>query len=585
MRRLLLSNVVAALVWTGTACAAEPLDYVPADTPYVLANVDRMPLALSEKMVGMYPAGIYAEILDGVLLADAEQAKEAKAAASQAEAAGENSDAETEAEAEAEAAEKPASKPMSPATRRVLKALADEFRGKANMLDVMRSWGTRSDAKYALYGVGVIPVFRLELGDRAKFEAFVGRLEQAYGDSIKKEQGKRGTTWRFGDEKAELVVGTLDQQLFMTMLPLKADAKFRATMLEPAKTPMGARGLASFNRSKGFTGHGGGYIDIVKLAGVFTGKLGPNERALFAALDEKPPSATPQCQADFLTMAQNFPRIIMGTTQVTNKAFNLNAVVEMKPELAKELTALSAGSASAGASMFTFGMAIDPMKAVDFLKAQSDKVAAKPYVCPDLLDMNASFASMRESLNTAPTAMLAGFKGFSFALHDIKLDAKTKRPSSMTGTLALTSDAPMMLLGLAQATLPQLAGLSIQPDGKSVALAAEAMPEMIGPTFVSMGDKFLALANGKDAQVRLAKVAATPIASSGPFMSASITGGFYGLMADLMVMASPEKDSEKRLVEASAEIYRTMQNSLSKAEVKVNFTPKGVEMIQLMEMK
>jgi hypothetical protein len=574
-RALRLPLALAMLTAAHGALALDPIDYVPSDTPYVFANIDRTPANLSEKMAAMYPIGMYAEILQNALDADESLRKSIESA--------ERAKAEADGE-EAEEVSVPSGEPMQPNLRRVMEALQKELTGKKSILEFSKSIGLRSDGKWAFYGVGIFPVMRLELGDAKLFEAFIARLEKAHGEKIRKSESGGRKAWIFGDEKAQLELAIESNQLVGFFIPTKADANLRKALAQAPAKALGSAGLTSFNRSQGFSGFGSGYVDFVRITQSLTGSATNNEKAFFKALGEEMPSTTPACRDEIVGIATNMPRLTLGVTRLDGKSMDMRVVLEAKPSLAKEMQALSIGSSSLNREgMFSFGMALDPMKSVQFLTAQAQKIVDAPYQCENLLEMNESAKNAIVEFSKAPLAMLGGFKGFSMALHELKFNPETKTPDSMVASLAITSDAPIMLVGMAQATVPQLAGLVIKPDGVPLKLNSEGLPEMFEPSFLVMTNKMLGVGNGPAAEKRLADLATRPIAATGPFLTASVSGGFYNLMADVMEIAPMDSEAEKRMMNSVQQSYRLIAKMIKMGEVRMNFTPKGIEMYQAMQ--
>jgi len=147
--RLAALIAVAALF---SACskppvADSPLAYAPADTPYVYGNLEAVPAAtveqLSKPMQDYWPTlfDLYETIL-----------KDAKPA-------------------------------IDDPSQKIATALLEEIKSH-NSWDKLRQIGLKPDARVAIYGVGLVPVLRIELGDAAAFKAEVARVEQNAGAKL-----------------------------------------------------------------------------------------------------------------------------------------------------------------------------------------------------------------------------------------------------------------------------------------------------------------------------------------------------------------------------------------------------------------
>jgi hypothetical protein len=123
-----------------------PLAFVPADTPYVVANLDIMDDGTRDALLAQADAQLPAQLAQLDAAADQMAAKDPEGA-------------------------------------RLLHALSAEFKGKT-IESFARGAGLNLKGYSAFYGLGLAPVMRFELSDTSAFDAFVGRLEAAYGKKL-----------------------------------------------------------------------------------------------------------------------------------------------------------------------------------------------------------------------------------------------------------------------------------------------------------------------------------------------------------------------------------------------------------------
>src|SRR5262249_33692938 len=119
------------------ACSREPeaphgvpLSFVPADTPYVYANIDPLPAALTEQWAK--PMQDYWPRMFDMYEAALNQSRPH----------------------------------ASEETLRLVLAVLDELKTHASWAR-LREFGIKPDARLAFYGIGLVPVLRLELADPA----------------------------------------------------------------------------------------------------------------------------------------------------------------------------------------------------------------------------------------------------------------------------------------------------------------------------------------------------------------------------------------------------------------------------------
>ena len=155
MKRALALGVTGILL---AACSHKdkdaPLAFVPADTPYVAANLDVLDDSTREALFAQANAQLPAQVAQMKAAADELKAKDPDAA-------------------------------------NLLRAFASEFDGKT-IEQFAKNTGLDTKGYSAFYGLGLAPVARFQLSDPAAFDAFVGRLEAAYGKKL--EVAKVGST-------------------------------------------------------------------------------------------------------------------------------------------------------------------------------------------------------------------------------------------------------------------------------------------------------------------------------------------------------------------------------------------------------
>ena len=163
--RIAAAAALSLIAVSGTADAArkskELLQYIPADTPYVMAFTKPLPDDLLDKIEPAVDEtlGAYRRMIE-FMLADA------KAKASEGLAA-EDDDA-----------------PMSDEEFRRFEAVLTEF---LDMLSVqgLRDAGIGRDALFAIYGDGLLPVIRIALTDGERFDGLIARFESRAEASLK----------------------------------------------------------------------------------------------------------------------------------------------------------------------------------------------------------------------------------------------------------------------------------------------------------------------------------------------------------------------------------------------------------------
>lgn len=524
-----------------------PLSFVPADTPYVLANPEPMPEATinrwREQAQQVWPLLI--PMLD--------------------DAAGKLGEKE-------------------PKFKLLFKALIEEFRTR-NTPEQWQEIGLGPKVRSAIYGVGVLPVLRVELTNVEGFKAAIARVEKAAGMSLGTARVGEQDVRTFEVEDGLGLIAFEGSHLVVTVVPKAADEALKRRMLgldRPAQSIAASGAFAAFDKSQGFLPYGSGWLDSRRLVALIgTPQSGvPGE-----ALD-------PICRAEYDAMAAKMPRLSFGYTKLDANAMDVRMRLELEPALAKSLVDLGStvpGSARSDA-LFDFGFGVPVLKARDFLVAQADLVAKAPYQCKDLASLNAEFAKLKSGIDKTMPPPLADLIGVRMSIDELVLPADAPPiPSDFAGSLLVGSNNPMFLVGLAQMSMPPLQKLHLNPDGKPVALPAEVMGA-VGAKYeaqVAMGPKVLGLAVGKTAIANLSAAVMQAPTADGTIFSFDASGRIYQLMGDLFsnpTITASMPAEQQATMEAQRKLYALYAQWFKHIHMRMAFTSAGIDFVETVEM-
>lgn len=540
---------IAACGNKNTADNNAPLAFVPEDTPYVFANVEPYPESSvqrwREQMQQVWP-------LLNELFADSAGKLEADA----------------------------------PQLSRLFKAVLAEVHDRTTEAQ-WREIGIKTNARGALYGVGALPVLRLELSDGEAFKAAFERVEKAAGVTIGTTQlsQQQVRTIELGED-AIVLIAIVQQQLVVAVVPGDANDLVKHLVLgldRPTRSLADAGALESFNKARGYLPYGSGWLDT---------------RRLLALIDMPKGGATvspedAQCNAEREAIAAKLPRFTMGYTRLDDNHMATHARIELAPALAKALVELGAtipGSANPDA-LVDFGFAIPVLKARDFLATQVDAVAKAPFKCEDLHELNTAFTKLKGSLTGTLPPPLADLTGVRLVLNQLTVPAELKAqlPSDFSGSLLVGSNNPAFLVGLAQMSAPPLQSLRINPDGKPVALPAE----MLGAAGagldaqVAMGKHALGVAVGKDATAGLSAAVLQAPAQAGTVVEMNASGRLYSLMGDLFgspAMMALLPAEEQATLQTQRKLYALYAQWFKRIHMHITFVPEGIDISQDVEL-
>lgn len=484
-----------------------PLAFVPADTPYVVANLDILDDSTRTAMLAQADAQLPSQL------------------------------AQLEATAERLAAK-------DPDGARLLRALHAEFSGKT-VEGFAQGAGLDLKGYAALYGLGLAPVLRVQLSDPAAFENFVVRLETAYGRKLDTASaGKQSyRKYVFAASGTELILATLDKQAVVALLPADITPALLNQALgtvRPQKSLQDDGRLATLAKARGYRKWVVGELDLTRALPLAIGGKDPLVNAIQKAHAEAisaktgEPVATqlhssPSCMTDAARIAARVPSMSFGYTRLDTRHQDARFDVALAQDISKAFAGLKVelpGLGSAGTAPFDLSVALPVATLRTFWLAQADAVAAKPFSCPSLSDLNDSFAKLGPLMQKSAIPPFGDMFGLRIALDSLVSDKDAAVPA-FSGRLVLGTNNPDGLFAMGQMMVPALAKLKPGHEGKPVPLPKD-MVSMIGqPAWVAMGDKALALGVGAGEDAHLGDTLKDPVGDTGRMFRMHLSGAMY----------------------------------------------------------
>lgn len=506
--------VATALAFALSACSRDEesaagagnalLDYVPADTPYLAANLEPLP----EDVVDGYLQRVQ-PVLDEMQI----QLSKAKA------------ELESEGTADAEG---------DPGERLAL-ALLRELDGKLSRAG-LDSLGLDVRSHKVAYGLGAFPVFRMGLSDSVALRATIERVLASAGISAPQQEFQGVAYWRAGpdpDDEAPvgLYLAVLDDHLAIGVLPAAMETELLPRFLglqRPADSDARAR-LAALNRAQGYTPHGSVILDLRLLADQFlqADSLTARVMAAYGAYD--PATVTPECVAEVQGIIDKVPRITGGTKELSTTAIAYQYRFEMPATLAGSLTGLTARIPAADALStrvfdLAFGMRFGAVR--DFLLEKANTIAQNPYRCEHLQSLNAGAEQTLAQLNQPMPPFVNNFQGVRVSLDEIMADPNGL-PAGARGHLALHVQQPEMFLGMAQMFLPDLSALGLKAGAPPARLPESLLPIPGLVAFAAMSGDAIGLSLGEGEEDGLRAYLNRKAGPEGMFLSVSYDSAAY----------------------------------------------------------
>ncbi|MET0504009.1 MAG: hypothetical protein ABWZ85_01640 [Luteibacter sp.] len=507
-KRLLALGVASVLL---AACGHKdkdaPLAFVPADTPYVVASLDKLDDDAYEAMLAQANSELPGQI------------GQMKAFAQDLDSKG-NADG-----------------------ARLVKALAAEFDGKTAEA-ALKNMGLDAKNGTAFYGLGLAPVARVSLADTAAWDAFVGRLETAYGKKLDSADAG-GQAYRhvaLSDSGVQLIIATVDKQAVVSLLPADAAQPMIRQALgadRPEKSIQEDGRLADLAKDKGYKDYVVGQLDLTRLLPLVAAGKDP----LFATFlkhqsaktGEPVPALPPSCQTEASRIAARVPSISFGYTKLDLHHQEQRVDVALADDITKAFSGLKVelpGLGSDATAPFDVSLALPVEQLRTFFTAQAEAVAAKPFECPAFVNMNDSFAKMGSTMQQAAIPPIGDLRGVRLILDSFKPAAAGQQIPQVTGRVVIGTRNPAGLLAMGQAMLG--GDFKLSADGKPSPLPQNITGMLGMPGFAAMNGQAIAIGVGAGEDAKLDEVLMGSTGDAGRASRLHLNGDMYRSWVDVM---------------------------------------------------
>ncbi len=537
------------------------LAFVPADTPYLAANLEPIP----EDVLDSYLAKA-----QPVLDAMQEQLSQTRATMESSENPGDTDPGE-----------------------KIAHALVSELDGKLNRAG-MESMGFDLRAHKVIYGVGAFPVVRLGLSDPAALRATVLRVMDKAGVTAPEQEYQGVSYWKVSDDDsgevpAGIYISILEDHVAIGILPLVAETELLPAFLGlemPAESDARAR-LAELNRAQDYTPYGSGILDT---HGMIDALVQPDSlagRAMASSAHVSHAPLTPECVAELHGIANSAPRMTLGVQDLTETAVAMQYRMETPDSLAGRLMSLVSeipmvNGLSEKVVEFAFGLKFGPVR--DFLVEKATEISTNPYQCEHLAELNLKATEALAQLNQPMPPFLNNFRGIRVSLTEFMLGRQTV-PEDARGHLALHVEQPQMLVGMAQMLVPDLSTLAITPGDPPVRLPENMIPAPGITAYAAMSKNAIGISLGEGEEESLPGFLKQKSGPEGMFMSASYDMSAYLEYRDLFssqvknaynvpdTEGSVHDENTSEIEEAAASAFRDIADRSTST---LSFTTEGL---------
>ena len=544
---------VVGLPGAGGAIAADaPLDFAPADTPYVFANVEPLPAAERARWV---------EQMEAASVMWRHQFTAFKAALAKE------------------------STPDAARAAAWIAAIEAEFAGKTTDQGIALVGG-KLDAVGAIYGIGLAPVMRSELADPDALRATVARIAQRAGETLPTAKIDDVDYWFLPIPETTLraIVAIHAKHLVVTVAPTD-DAALR-TLLgldRPARTLRDSGTLQALNTQFGYLPIGSGYVDTARIADLLTSPATPVETSLLAAVGIEKPALDPACKGEAMKLATLVPRMSAGYTRLDGGHMDMLSRVETLPAIATDLQSLRTpmpGPRIAADTVLDFGLGLKIGALPTVLNRWAEQAQAHTFACPQLLALNDTANQLRTLGSNAGIYTVAPmFSALRVLVTRADLASFMNGAPDASGKVLIASGNPAALLSMAKNFSPDLASFDLKPDGKVVALPQLAESPLPLPTFAAMNAQVLAIGIGADQEATLADGMTLDPAFQ-PLFVYGFDGAFYAQMmgfgmeqAALVATTDAEREEARNMATMMRDAYTRI---IKRADLSIDVDAHGL---------
>jgi len=238
---------------------------------------------------------------------------------------------------------------------------------------------------------------------------------------------------------------------------------------------------------------------------------------------------SPACESEATRIASRVPSMSFGYTKLDEKHQNIRWDVALADDVTKAFSGMKVelpGLGAAGTAPFDVSIAVPIAQLRTFWGAQAEAVAAKPFTCPSLIDLNEGFAKIGLMTQQAAVPPVGDLLGLRVALDSFEPGSNNAMPK-FSGRILIGTSNPAGLLAMAQMAASGLQQLKLTPGGKPAPLPPELTAPLGAPVWAAMGPKALALAVGQGEDVKLGELLNAAGGDAGRMGRLSLSGEMY----------------------------------------------------------
>ncbi|SER93694.1 hypothetical protein SAMN04487958_104256 [Vreelandella subterranea] len=446
---------------------------------------------------------------------------------------------------------------------KLLIAMGEELDG-VESLDDFHALGLKVSPRAALYGLGILPVLRMQLQDEEAFRETLQRI-LTKAEITPSTATTNGTEYWILTPEApvQAILVIADQQLLMSVVPQDASDELLAQVLGsdlPDSNLEDSGALAALEQRHDFTPYGAGEVDFSRLLNELSSPSHAGTQALMDAVEAEQLDLS-ACQADIDRLTSRFPGLLLGMREYNQDRMEMNVILETDESIVTDLRALTTQVPGLGSTegMASFGMGLNLPLLLQTAQRYAQEVRQNPFSCDELQDLNSAWRDINTAMNNPATMMIgSALSGLRARIDSLTM---TDGEPSGSGILTLASPNPMGLVTTAGAFMPELGALELEPGGEAKQIESMMLPPETPTLHAAMSDTAIALGADISDPASLQEALQAPASERDLLLHGHLTGEFYHSLADVMeqVPSDELEASDIEMFRQYADIYKNME--------------------------
>ncbi len=388
------------------------------------------------------------------------------------------------------------------------------------------------------------------------------------------------------DEGVRLILATVGEQLVLTVAPANLDDGALARLLGltlPATNIAETGKLREIADEYGYVHDYVGLVDTVRLADTFIDEPAGLDALLLEMAGYDAGTLSDVCKAEFRSLAAIMPRIVTGYGEVSAEKVRSHVAIELREDIASDVSTFVSPVPGLGTiydGLFSFGMSLKVEAVRSFFDRHVAALRDAPWECEHLSDLQEGLFGVHEQALAQPVPpVVYDFRGFIAIVEELKgFDpAKKQPPESVDASFLLAIDNAQGLLAMGRAMIPQLAELTIEPDGKAHPFELPDTESGAETGWVALTESAIALSVSEDAETMLPALLEAESVAPPPFLSMGLDGAkYYQLLGEAM-RASDDEEMSEEMRAALSDVLAAAAVFYERLAVDVTFTGRGIE--------